>query len=214
VIFGITPTGPETGYGYIRAAAGEGAVCKVAGFVEKPDLATAEAYVADPAYSWNAGLFLFRPRAFLDEVRRVSPALAAAAVAALADARREGDAVLLGEAFLRAPAEAIDTAVFEKTDKALVVAADIGWSDVGNYDVLWTGAAKTASGDALQGPVIAADTRDCLALSDGPPVVLAGVENLAVIVENGVVLVTRRDAPAAVRAAVAALKAAGREDLL
>jgi mannose-1-phosphate guanylyltransferase/mannose-6-phosphate isomerase len=214
VIFGITPTAPETGYGYIRAEAGDGAVRKVAAFVEKPDLATARRYVADPAYSWNAGIFLFRPDAFLAETRRVAPDLAAATAAAVAQAPLDGDTIRLGEAFRRAPAVPIDVAVFEKTDKAQVVSADIGWSDVGAYDALWAEAEKTASGDVLQGPAIAADTKACLVISDGPTVVLAGVEDLAVIVENGVVLVTRRDAPGAVRAAVEAVRRAGRDDLL
>lgn len=214
VIFGVTPTGPETGYGYIRAAAGEGRVRKVAAFVEKPDLATAKAYVADPAYAWNAGMFLFRPQVFLEEAARTAPDLAAAAQAAVAEATREGDALRLGEAFLRSPAVAIDTSVFERTERAVVVAADIGWSDVGNYDALWAGTAKTAEGNALSGPAMTSDAKNCLVMTDGPPVVLAGVTDLAVVVENGVVLVTRRDAPAAVRGAVEALKASGRDDLL
>jgi mannose-1-phosphate guanylyltransferase/mannose-6-phosphate isomerase len=214
VIFGITPTGPETGYGYIRAAEGVGPVRKVAEFVEKPNLPTAHLYVADGNYTWNAGMFLFRPQAFLDEAASTAPELAAAAWVAAAEAPREDDAVRLGAAFLRSPAVAIDTSVFELTDKAVVVAADIGWSDVGNYDALWNRADKPDLSNAFKGPVIAADADGCLAMSDGPTVVLAGVEDLAVIVENGVVLVTRRDAPAAVRAAVEAIKAAGREDLL
>ena len=115
---------------------------------------------------------------------------------------------------MRSPSVAVDVAIFEKTDKAQVVSADIGWSDVGAYEALWAEAPKTASGDVLQGRVIVADTTGCLVMSDGPTVVLSGVEDLAVIVENGVVLVTRRDAPAAVRAAVEAVRRAGREDLL
>lgn len=214
VIFGITPTAPETGYGYIRAEAGSEPVRKVAAFVEKPDLATAQRYVADPAYSWNAGIFLFRPDAFLSEADRVAPDLAAAARAAVAEAPRDGDTIILGEAFLQSPSVPVDVAVFEATEKAMVVAADIGWSDVGAYDALWAEGAKTAEGDVLQGPVIATATANNLAISDGPTVVLAGVEDLAVIVENGVVLVTRRDAPGAVRAAVEAVKAAGHDDLL
>lgn len=213
VIFGITPTGPETGYGYIRAAAGDGPARRVAAFVEKPDLATARTYVADPAYSWNAGMFLFRPDVFMAEAGRVAPELAASALEAVAEAPLEGDTVRLGPAFLRSPAVAIDTAVFERTDKAVVVAADIGWRDVGNYDALWAGAEKSAAGDVLQGPVIATQTTGCLVMSDGPNVVVAGVENLAIIVENGVVLVTRRDGAGA-RAAVDAVRAAGRDDLL
>ena len=214
VIFGITPTGPETGYGYIRAEAGEGAVRKVAAFVEKPDLATAQRYVADPAYSWNAGIFLFRPDIFLSEAERLAPALLAAARTAFGHAHRDADEIRLGEAFRAVPSVAVDVAIFEKTDRAVVVGADIGWSDVGAYEALWAEAAKSPAGDVTRGPVITADTRDNLAISDGPVVVLAGVEDLAVVVENGVVLVTRRDAPGAVRAAVAAVKKAGRDDLL
>lgn len=214
VIFGITPTAPETGYGYIRAAAGEGPVRKVAAFVEKPDLATAQAYVADPAYSWNAGIFLFRPDAFLAEAERTAPELVAAARAAFAEARRDGDALRLGAAFRAVPSLPVDVAVFERTDKAVVVAADIGWSDVGAYDALWAEGEKTADGDVLQGPVYAVGTDNNLAISDGPTVVLAGVENLAVIVDNGVVLVTRRAVPVAVRAAAETLRQAGRDDLL
>jgi mannose-1-phosphate guanylyltransferase/mannose-6-phosphate isomerase len=214
VIFGITPTGPETGYGYIRAKAGEDEVRKVAAFVEKPDLATARAYLADPAYSWNAGIFLFAPAAFLAEARRVAPALTAAAEAAFGEGAWAAGDLQLGPAFGRVPAAPVDVAVFEATDKAMVVSADIGWSDVGVYSALWAEAAKTASGDALQGPAIVADTCGNLVISDGPTVVLSGVEDLAVIVENGVVLVTRRDAPDAVRAAVEAVKAAARDELL
>jgi len=102
----------------------------------------------------------------------------------------------------------------EKTDKASVVEADIGWADVGNWGALWELSEKSASGDALDGEVVAVETKDCLARTDGPVVVLAGVEDLVVVVENGVVLVTRRDAPAAVREGVEALKARGRGDLL
>ncbi|HZZ33651.1 MAG TPA: sugar phosphate nucleotidyltransferase, partial [Phenylobacterium sp.] len=185
-----------------------------AAFVEKPDLPTARTYVADPAYSWNAGIFLFRPDAFLAEAERTTPDLVAAARTALAQATRDGDVIRLGEAFRAVPSLPVDVAVFERTDKAMVVSADVGWSDVGAYDALWAEGAKAASGDVLQGPVIAADTANNLVISDGPVVVLAGVGDLAVVVENGVVLVTRRDAPGAVRAAVEAVKKAGREDLL
>ena len=96
----------------------------------------------------------------------------------------------------------------------MVVSADIGWSDVGTYGALWAEAAKDPSGNAAAGPMIAAGATGCLAMSDGPTVVLSGVEDLAVIVQDGVVLVTRRDAPADVRAAVEAVRQAGREDLL
>jgi len=214
VIFGVKPTEPHTGYGYIRAAEGTAKVRRVAAFVEKPDLATAKAYVADPAYSWNAGMFLFKPSAFLEEADALAPALADAAKAAVAGARRSGDLVALSDAFLAAPSEAIDTAILEKTGRAGVVQVDIGWSDVGDWNALWAQSPKSAAGDVFEGAVIAAKTRGCFARTDGPPIVLAGVEDLAVVVENGVVLVSRRDDPAALRAAVEALRAAGRDDLL
>jgi mannose-1-phosphate guanylyltransferase/mannose-6-phosphate isomerase len=205
VIFGIKPTGPETGYGYIRAVSGEGQVHKVAAFVEKPDLATARAYVADPAYSWNAGIFLFAPAAFLAEARRVAPELTAAAEAAFLDAARAAGEIRLGDAFARTPSIPVDVAVFEKTDKAVVICADIGWSDVGVYDALWAQADKTASGDVLQGPAIAVDTAGCLVISD---------ENLVVVVEGGVVMIAPRNNPGAVKALVERLRSEGREDLL
>jgi mannose-1-phosphate guanylyltransferase/mannose-6-phosphate isomerase len=214
VIFGITPTSPETGYGYIRAGAGEGSVRPVAAFVEKPDLETARQYLLDPAFSWNAGIFLFRPEALLAEARRLAPDVVQACETAIAESPEAGDTIRLGPAFRHAPAVAVDVAIFERTDRAMVVAADIGWSDVGTYAALWAEADKTAHGDALAGPVIAAGTKDCLVMSDGPTVVVSGVEDLAVIVEDGVVLVVRRDDPGAVRAAVEAVKKAGRDDLL
>ncbi|MGZ6040234.1 MAG: mannose-1-phosphate guanylyltransferase [Phenylobacterium sp.] len=214
VIFGITPTRPETGYGYIRAEAGEGAARKVAAFVEKPDVATARAYVADPAYSWNAGVFLFAPEAFLAEARRVAPELTAAAEKAFAQAARAAGDLQLGAAFSRTPSVPVDVAVFEKTDKAVVVSADIGWSDVGVYGALWSEADKTTSGDVLRGPVIAEGTKGNLVISDGPTVALSGVENLVIVVEGGVVMVAPRNDPAAVKALVERLRAEGREDLL
>jgi mannose-1-phosphate guanylyltransferase/mannose-6-phosphate isomerase len=214
VIFGITPTAPETGYGYIRAADGEGPVRKVAAFVEKPDAAAAARYVADPAYSWNAGIFLFRPDAFLAEARRLAPDLTAAAGEALAQADRTGEAVRLGDAFRGVPSLPVDVAIFEKTDKAVVVAADIGWSDVGAYESLWADAPKDLDGNALQAGALSPGGAHNLVLSDGPLVVVSGVEDVAVIVDGGVVLVVPRSSAEAVRAAVEAVRKAGREDLL
>jgi mannose-1-phosphate guanylyltransferase/mannose-6-phosphate isomerase len=214
VVFGLKPSRPETGYGYIRAAAGDGNVRAVDAFVEKPDAATAERFIADPAYSWNAGMFLFSAAAFLAEARRLAPEVAAAAEAAVAEAHEDDGLLPLGPSFANAPGISIDYAVMEKTDHAVVVPCDLGWSDVGAWNALWELAPRTASGDVLEGPVIAAGTSGCLVRTDGPTVVISGVEDLAVVVENGVVLVTRRDLSEPVKAAVEAIKAAGREDLL
>jgi mannose-1-phosphate guanylyltransferase/mannose-6-phosphate isomerase len=214
VVFGLKPSRAETGYGYIRAGEGSGAVRRVDAFVEKPDAATAQRFAADPAYSWNAGMFLFSARAFLDEARRLAPEIAAAAEASVREATVEAGVVQLGQSFAHAPAVSIDYAVMEMTDRAVVVSCDLGWSDVGAWQALWELAPKTASGDVLEGSVTAVDTSGCLVRTDGPPVVIAGVSDLAVVVQDGVILVTRRDAAEPLKAAVEALKAAGREDLL
>ena len=214
VIFSLKPTGPETIYGYIRAGAGDGLVRKVAQFVEKPDLETAKRFVVDPDYGWNAGMFMFSAAAFLDECRRLAPAISAAAELAVAKAERPGDVIALSPDFLTAPSEAIDTAIMEKTDRASVVGADIGWSDVGNWHALWEGSARDGDGNALDGDTLAVDAHGNLARTDGHVVVLAGVEDLVVVVENGVVLVTRRNSTSSVKAAVDALKRQGRGELL
>jgi mannose-1-phosphate guanylyltransferase/mannose-6-phosphate isomerase len=224
VIFGIKPTGPETGFGYIRAGAGQGPVRPVAGFVEKPTAADAQRYVADPAYSWNAGIFLFRPDAFLGEARRLAPELTDAAGRALRAADHGDGAIRLGPAFRDVPSVPVDVAIFEKTDKAVVVLADIGWSDVGAYDAIWAEAAKDGDGNALQsapakspvkqGVALAPGSARNLVVSDGPSVVVSGVTDLAVIVHDGVVLVAPRGSAEAVRAAHDAVRKAGREDLL
>jgi len=213
VLLGLKPTWPATIYGYIRGQ-GEGPVRKVASFVEKPDLVTAERFVADPDYSWNGGMFLFRAGAFLDEARRLAPEAARAAEAAVAGGARQGDLLTLGPAFLEAPNVAVDVAIMERTDRASVVEADIGWADVGNWGALWELSDRDGEGNALEGEALAVQSAGCLARTDGPRVVLAGVEDLVVVVENGVVLVTRKDGPGAVRAAVDAVKAQGWTDLL
>jgi mannose-1-phosphate guanylyltransferase/mannose-6-phosphate isomerase len=214
VVFGLKPARAETGYGYIRAATPDGEVRPVAAFVEKPDQATAERFLADPAMSWNAGMFLFSARAFLDEARRLAPEVCAAAEAAVAAAVERDGVLPLGEAFRAAPAISLDYAVMEKTDRAVVVPCDLGWSDVGAWRALWELAPRDAHGNALEGEVVTADAAGCLVRTDGPVVALAGVEDLVVVVEAGVVLVARRDDPAAVKALVETLKARGRDDLL
>ena len=214
VVFGLKPDRAETGYGYIRAGAGDGPARPVAAFVEKPDAATAAAFVADPAMSWNAGIFLFRADAFLAEARRLAPEVAAAAEAAAAEATRTAAGLRLGDSFSGAPTISLDHAVFETTDKAVVVACEIGWSDVGAWRALWELAGEAEDRNALHGDVVAVATAGCLVRTDGPTVALAGVEDLVVIVEGGVVLVAAKDDPAAVKALVEQLRAKGREDLL
>ncbi|WP_425450494.1 mannose-1-phosphate guanylyltransferase/mannose-6-phosphate isomerase, partial [Virgifigura deserti] len=164
VTFGIAPDKPETGYGYVRqgaALAGCPGCFAVDRFVEKPDRATAEAYLAEGGYAWNSGMFLFRAARYLAELARLEPAMLAATREAVARAVRDLDFLRLDqEAFAGAPARSIDYAVMERTDSAAVVPLDIGWSDVGSWAALWETAAKDGAGNTLIGDVLAAGLRN------------------------------------------------------
>ena len=140
VTFGIKPTRPATGFGYLRpgrALEGAGGVKRLEAFVEKPDLATAQRYVEE-GYLWNSGNFVFRADVMLGELQRFAPELAAAAHDAVEGAKRDlGLLVLDGEAFARAPKISIDYAVMERTDRAALIEADMGWSDIGTWQAVW-----------------------------------------------------------------------------
>ena len=226
VTFGISPTSPETGYGYIRMAkAISGEVRRVAEFVEKPDLATARGYLADGGYAWNAGLFLFRPDTLLDEIRLHAADVLEPAVAAYVKAAVEGREIALdAESFAACRAESIDYAVMEKTARAACLAVDIGWSDIGSFASLHAVAAKDADGNSLntaagaKGAVgagaRAVDASGCLVVSDGTPVGLVGVEGVGVVVRGGEILVVGLDHSQSVKALVDDLKRDGETDRL
>ena len=212
VTFGIVPTGPETGYGYIKAAAGEG-VRAVERFVEKPDAATAAAYVASGDYAWNSGMFLFRASAYLAELERHQPAMLAACREALAHARRDVDFVRLDQAaFAASPSDSIDYAVMEKTAHAAVLAIDVGWNDVGSWAALWQVAEQDGDGNAHHGDVLARDCRDTLAWGDARLLALLGLRDVVVVDTADAVLVAHRDHVQDVKAIVAELKRRGRAE--
>ena len=212
VTFGIVPTGPETGYGYIKAAPGEG-VRRVERFVEKPDTATAAAYVAGGDYVWNSGMFLFRASVYLSELERSHPDMLAACRAALADARRDADFIRLGkEAFATSPSDSIDYAVMEKTSHAAVLPIDVGWNDVGSWSALWQVAEQDGENNAHHGDVIARDCRNTLAWGDGRLVALLGLEDVVVVDTPDAVLVAHKDKVQEVKEIVASLKLAGRSE--
>jgi len=213
VTFGITPTAAETGYGYIRAGAalaGIPGAFRVAQFVEKPDRATAERYLADGGYGWNSGMFLFRADALLAEMVRLEPALLMACRDSVRQAGRDLDFVRLEEAaFLSSPARSIDHAVMEHTDKAAVVPAAIGWSDVGSWQSLWEMGGHTPDGNVVQGKVVAEGARGSYLRSEGPLVAAVGVEDIVIVATSDAVLVSRRDSVQDVKKIVDRLKAAG-----
>jgi len=207
VTFGIEPKGPATGYGYIKAAPGTGPR-RVDRFVEKPDLATAEAMLAEGGHFWNSGMFLFRADAFLQELSRLAPEVAEAAAGAAAGATKDLGFLRLGaEAFRASPSISVDYAVFEKTDKAVVAPAAIRWSDLGAWSAIWERDATRPEDAVTLGKASAPGSRRVLAVSDGPRVVAQGVEDIAVIAADDVVYVGKLSESERVKEAVAALAA-------
>jgi mannose-1-phosphate guanylyltransferase/mannose-6-phosphate isomerase len=195
VAFGIAATAPETGYGYIRRgeALGEGAF-RVAQFVEKPDRARAEAFLADGSYAWNGGIFAFAAGAFLAELETHRPDIARAARNADAAGRQEGrrfhpDAL----AFTAIVGESVDYAVMENTPRAAVVPVAMGWSDIGNWQALHAARPQDAGGNSVSGRAELVGCRNVLVESDGPRVSVIGLEGVIVVVDGDEVLVTSAD---------------------
>jgi len=205
VTFGIVPDAPETGFGYIQAEAGEG-LRKVSRFVEKPDAATARAYLDAGGYYWNSGMFLFRAGRYLEELARFRPDIVEAVRAAHAAARHDGDFIRLDKAaFSASPSDSIDYAVMEKTGHAMVLPVDIGWNDVGSWSALWDVAERDGDGNAHHGDVIAVDTRNSYAYAQRL-VALVGVDDVVVVETDDAVLVARKDRVQEVKQVVARLK--------
>ena len=199
VTFGVRPTSPHTGYGYIRvdpAQVGERPVLDVAQFVEKPSPDKAEEYVRSGAHFWNAGIFLFRAGDFLAELNVHAAAIAAWAKAAVEGGAEDGD-------FFRplerndAPAIqpiSVDYAVMERSANVVVVPADMGWSDLGSWNEIWSRSERDAGGNALQGAALAFDTAGSLIIADDETTVATlGVTDLVVVAVDGAVLVSSRD---------------------
>jgi mannose-1-phosphate guanylyltransferase/mannose-1-phosphate guanylyltransferase/mannose-6-phosphate isomerase len=192
VALGIRATAPETGYGYIRQGdplGGDGH--RIARFVEKPDLATAESFLAQGGYHWNGGIFAFTAGNFLAELEAHRPAIAAATREAVAHGRREGRRFYPDDvAFARIESESVDYAVMENTRRAAMVAADMGWSDIGNWQALHAALDRDAAGNAARGPAELVDCTNVLVSSDGPRVSVIGASDLIVVVDGDEVLVT------------------------
>jgi len=217
VTFGISPSAPETGYGYIQRGAplkDIDGVCAVKRFAEKPDTSTAERYFASGDYLWNSGMFVFRADVLLAQLAQFEPGVVAASRAALAAAKRDLDFVRLdGPEFEKARNISIDYAVMEKTGKAAVVPCDIGWSDVGAWSSLWSLQKRDAQGNAIQGDVIVHDSHDSYVRSEKGLTALVGVHDLVVVVTEDAVLVADKSRAQDVKAVVDQLKASGRSEL-
>jgi mannose-1-phosphate guanylyltransferase / mannose-6-phosphate isomerase len=216
VTFGITPDRPETGYGYIRqgtALAGCPGCFAVERFIEKPDRATAEAYLAADGYAWNSGMFLFRAARYLAELARLEPAMLEATRAAVAGATRDLDFLRLDKtAFAGAPARSIDYAVMEKTASAAVVPLACGWSDVGSWAALWESAAKDSAGNALLGDVLAADVRNSYIRAESRLVAAVGLADVILVETADAVLAVGRERAQELRPIIEQLQALGRDE--
>lgn len=211
VTFGVVPDRAETGYGYIRRAAGQGPAYPVAEFVEKPDAATAGRYVSSGDYYWNSGMFLFRARAFLDELRAHAPAILAACERAVAAAKRDLDFTRLpADEFGACPSDSIDYAVMEKTRHAAVVPLSAGWSDVGSWSALQDALPTDDAGNVTAGDVLVEDAEGCYLHSTSRLIAAVGLRDHVVVETKDAVLVAPRDRVQDVKALVSQLKAAGR----
>ncbi|MCA9708998.1 MAG: mannose-1-phosphate guanylyltransferase/mannose-6-phosphate isomerase [Myxococcales bacterium] len=212
VTFGVIPERPETGYGYIRAASSE-PVAPIARFVEKPDRATAQAYLEAGDYYWNSGMFLLCARRYVDELRRFAPAMVEACTQALARADVEGPVVHVDpEAWEACPADSIDYAVMEKTADGVVIPMSVGWSDVGSWSALHDVRPRDEAGNTLVGDVVAVDCQGSFVLSSHRLVTAAGLRDTVVVETEDAVLVVPRDRSQDVKTVVERLSAAGRPE--
>ncbi|MCE9659464.1 MAG: mannose-1-phosphate guanylyltransferase/mannose-6-phosphate isomerase [Burkholderiales bacterium] len=221
VVLGIRPNRPETGYGYIRTGApeGEGGIAPVAAFVEKPDIATAESYLADGGYFWNSGMFVLRASRWLFALERFRPDIASAAQAAWRLSTRDRAFVRFDAvAFDTIPAESIDYAVMEpasRPDSGVsigMVMLDAGWSDLGAWDAVWQVAERDASGNASRGDAIVTDSRNTLVHATSRLVGVIGLDDVTVVETADAVLVAHRSKSPAVKDLVADLARAGRPE--
>jgi len=209
VTMGVSPSSPNTAYGYIDPGAAQDGVRKVTAFVEKPNVETAQGYVAK-GYLWNSGNFVARAATMLGELDRHAPDVAAAARKAVVEARDQDGARVLGDAFRAAPKISIDYAVMEKTDRAAVIPVSFAWSDLGAWDAVWSASEKDTQGNAVTGAVSQHASADNLIhAAPGVHVATVGVRNLAIIADGGHVLVADLAQSQNVKALVDGLKARG-----
>ncbi len=212
--FGIKAPTAETGYGYIRkgaALANDAAIYQVAAFVEKPDLKTAQAYVASGDYFWNSGMFLFRASDFLAELEAFRRDILDASRAALTAAVQDLDFLRLGSAeFEACPAESVDYAVMERTTRAAVVPTDIGWNDIGAWTALWEVGDKDAAGNVVRGDVMLEGAANNFVRAESRMVAALGVSDLVIVETTDVVLVAHKDRVQDVKKLVDRLRAANR----
>lgn len=214
VTFGINPSRPETGYGYIRGGDDINEFArKVEQFVEKPNLEVAQAYVSSGGYYWNSGIFMFKAKTYLDELKKYRPDIYTACEKSMETVGVDYDFVRPDkESFLNCPAESIDYAVMEKTADAVVVPVSCGWSDVGSWSALWDVTDKDEKGNTILGDVIALDTHGSYIRSDGKLIATIGVEDLIVVESDDAILIAAKDRDQEVKQIVSLINEQGRDE--
>ncbi len=216
VLFGIPPESANTGYGYIqkgeRLPEADDAFV-VDRFMEKPDVATAERYVADGSYFWNSGIFVLNVRTFIEELRYHAPAILAAAEAALNDRKEDLGFIRLGtEAYKQAPNVSVDYAIMEHTDKAVMMPLDVGWSDVGSWSSLWDIAPHDENDNYASGEVVMEDTHGSYIFSEKSLVATLGVEDLVIVDTEDALLVAKKSRSQEISNMVKKLRAQSRKE--
>lgn len=216
VTFGIVPTKPETGYGYIEQGQPiNDETYQVVKFVEKPTEHQAQFYVDSGNYLWNSGMFLFKAKTYLAELKNYRPDIYKACEKAMSKAQPDMDFIRVDkEAFSACPVDSIDYAVMEKTDKAAVVPLDAGWTDIGSWSALWEVMEKDQQGNRLQGDVLAEQTTNSLVFATDRLVTILGVDNLAIIETKDAVLVADKSKIQQVKNLVNKLQQTGRKEIV
>ncbi|HFM2372873.1 TPA: mannose-1-phosphate guanylyltransferase/mannose-6-phosphate isomerase [Escherichia coli] len=195
VTFGIVPTKPETGYGYIKKGEQvKNSVFKVNSFVEKPDLETAKNYLEQKCYLWNSGMFMFKASVYLDELKKFRPDILAACKESLSSASTDLDFIRLNsDVFAECPDESIDYAVMEKTQDCVVIPLDADWSDIGSWTSLWEISEKDEHENVSHGDVINYNSRNNYIYSEGSLISTVGVNNLIIVQTKDALLVAQQD---------------------
>jgi mannose-1-phosphate guanylyltransferase / mannose-6-phosphate isomerase len=211
---GIKPESPHTGYGYIQLGAPLSDLLQarsIAQFKEKPDLATAESYLADGNYLWNSGIFIFRADRYLAELDRLQPAITTACRKAIASGKQDEDFLRLDrDSFQQAPNLSVDYAIMERVENAGILRVDFGWSDIGNWSALWELGDKDANGNVIAGDVLASDVRNSYIRSDSRLVAVLGLEQIVVVETADALLVADMSRAEDVKRIAARLNEEGR----
>jgi mannose-1-phosphate guanylyltransferase / mannose-6-phosphate isomerase len=213
--FGVKPSKPETGYGYIKPgeSIGVGSVQSIAMFIEKPDMPKAIEFVKQ-GYLWNSGMFLFSVRTVKEELTRLQPEIMARVHDALHKSVRDLDFIRLDkQSFSNVPSISIDVGLMERTRKAAVVPVDMAWNDIGSWQSMWDIAEKDAQGNVSKGDTLLEDSKNCYVHSDGRLTVTLGTENLVIITMDDVVMVANMDRAQDVKLVVDKLKANKRQEV-